>query len=67
MSDRDRSSETIRADEAYTTAEFRRRTLIGDFAFRKLRREGFPIVAIGRKQYVRGADWLAYLERVANK
>lgn len=60
-----RTPGVVRADESYTAAEFRRRTGIGDFAFRSLRRDGLRIVAIGKKRFVRGTDWLAHLDKVA--
>lgn len=56
-----RTPGVIRADEAYTVAEFRRRASLGDYAFRQLRQGGFRIIEIGRKRFVLGADWLEYL------
>jgi hypothetical protein len=54
----------IRADEAYTVSDFCKRMGIGDYVWRKLRRE-MTVVKLGQKRYVRGADWLAYLGRAA--
>jgi len=54
----------INAGEAYTAAEFRRRNGIGDYAWRKLRRE-LPIRCVGKKRFVLGADWLAFLHQQA--
>ena len=56
----------IRSDEAYSMEEFRLRAGVGDYTWRRLRRE-LPVVAIGKKRFVRGADWLDYLESQANR
>lgn len=61
----ERVPQVICADEAYTVAEFRRRTGIGDYAFRELRQAGLRIVAIGKKRFIRGVDWLAHLAMIA--
>lgn len=55
----------IRADESYTVAEFRRRADLGDYAFRQLRAKGLRVVECGKKRFVRGADWLEFLDRQA--
>jgi hypothetical protein len=60
MSTDTQSVGTIAASEAYTTQEFRKRAGIGDYTWRRLRRE-LPIVTIGRKQYVLGQSWIDYL------
>ena len=57
------SPSVIRSDEAYTVPEFRRRTDLGDYAWRQLRAE--LQISVGKKRYVRGCDWLAYLGRQA--
>jgi hypothetical protein len=38
---------------------------VGDYIYRQLRRDGLPIIEIGKKRYVLGADWLNYLARAA--
>ncbi len=53
----------IRADESYTQAEFKKRAGLGEHAFKQVRRDGLTIIAVGKKRYIRGVDWLAYLER----
>jgi hypothetical protein len=58
-----RTPGVIRADEAYTVAEFKLRTRLGDYAYRELRLAGFPVVRIGRKFFVLGADWIEWLKR----
>ena len=55
----------IRADESYTVAEFKRRSGLGDYAFREARRAGLRIVSVGKKRFVLGGDWLVFLERAA--
>jgi hypothetical protein len=60
----ERVPQVIRADESYTVAEFRRRTGIGDYAFRELRQAGLRIISVGKKRFVRGCDWLAHLEKI---
>lgn len=64
---RHESPGVIRADEAYTIAEFRRRAGLGDYAFRQARGGGLRIIEVGKKRYVLGRDWLAYLERIAGE
>ena len=59
--------QVIRADEAYTVPEFRRRAGLGDYAFREVRRAGLRIIEIGKKRYVRGCDWLEFLARVVDE
>lgn len=59
-----RTPEVISAHEAYTVREFRLRAGLGDHAYRELRQDGFPIVKIGRKIYVRGVDWLEWLGKI---
>lgn len=55
----------IRADEAYTLKEFRMRTGLGVHSWRIVRGH-LRLVKIGRKTYVRGADWIAYLNRIVS-
>jgi hypothetical protein len=57
----DRIPQVVRGDEAYSTAEFCIRAGIGDYVWRRLRHE-LPVIAVGKKRYVRGCDWLAYLD-----
>lgn len=55
----------IDAPAAYTVAEFRRRTGMAQYAFRQARANGLRVVAVGKKRYVLGADWLAFLAKQA--
>jgi hypothetical protein len=54
----------IRADEAYELGEFARRMRLGEFALREVRQKGLRVISVGRRRYVRGADWLEFLDRV---
>lgn len=54
----------ISTSEAYTIKEFRLRCGIGDFAFRELRKQGFPIIAVGKKRFVLGKSWVDWLGRI---
>jgi len=54
--------QVISATECYTISEFRKRTGLGDFSFRKVRAAGLPIVEVGKKRFVRGKDWLVFLD-----
>lgn len=60
-----RTPGVIRAEESYTVAEFRRRTGLGDYAWRQVRRS-LRVVEVGKKRYILGADWLALLSRIAD-
>ncbi len=53
----------IRADEVYTLPEFKARVgFKNDAALRSARRNGLKVLYAHRHGYVRGADWLDYLE-----
>lgn len=54
--------QVIREDESYTIVEFCKRIGIGDYALRRYRREGLRIIAIGKKRFVLGKDWLEFLD-----
>jgi hypothetical protein len=51
----------ISAVEAYSLTEFRRRAGLGQHAWRNVR-DHIPVIEIGRKRYVKGSDFLAYLD-----
>ena len=59
--------QVVRAGESYTVGEFCERTNMGHRVFRNARRRGLKVVALGQKRYVRGADWLAFLSRIADE
>lgn len=52
----------ITADAAYALREFQRRTGMADTALRHARQRGLRVRAVGRKRFVVGADWIAFLE-----
>jgi len=55
----------VSADAVYTVTEFRARMRLGDFVWRRVRRH-VRIIRVGRRAYVRGADWLDCLSRLAD-
>ncbi|MBI1900915.1 MAG: hypothetical protein HYS13_07360 [Planctomycetia bacterium] len=55
----------ISASEVYTLAEFKRRAALGDYALRQARRQGLRIIAVGKKQFVTGRDFLDFIARAA--
>ena len=52
---------TIEADTAYTVHEFRRRTGIGEYAYRQFVEKGMPTISIGRQIFIRGQDFIEWL------
>ena len=57
--------DVIRRDEAYSLGEFKRRTVKTDSALRTLKTEGLHIDRIGKRAFVRGSEFLDFLERRA--
>lgn len=57
----------IRPDETYHLADFLARTRWKRWAFRSARRNGLPVLKIGNQHFVRGQDFLSYLDRAAAK
>jgi hypothetical protein len=55
----------INAHEAYSLQEFRKRCGLGQHAWRNVR-EHIQVIEIGRKRFVKGADWLAFLDSLKN-
>lgn len=53
----------IRSDEVYTVREFKLRAGLGDFSYREIRAAGLRVRKVGRKLYVIGRDFLAFLDR----
>lgn len=56
----------IRRDAAYPLANFQRITGLGAKAVRQARRKGLRVIRVGRRSFIQGADWLDYLEALAN-
>ena len=54
----------IRAGEVYLLEEFHRRAGIGRHAYNTARHRGLKVIRTAGRVYVRGDDWLAYLESV---
>lgn len=55
--------EGIHSSAVYSLQDFQAITGLGDAALRQARRKGLPVATIGRRKYVRGGDFHAYLER----
>lgn len=56
------SNEPIRAGESYLLDEFRRRAGIGRHAYRQAIRAGLKVIRLHGRVYVRGEDWMSYIE-----
>jgi hypothetical protein len=54
---------TIRAGEVYGKDEFLERSGIRQHAFRMAKRNGLRTVPIHGRVFIRGEDWLAYLDK----
>jgi hypothetical protein len=57
----------IHAEAIYPLPEFQRLTGLGEAAMREARRKGLVITAIGRRRYVRGADFYDHVGRLAGR
>ncbi len=55
----------IRADEAYTLEEFKRRVGKKDAGLRSARRAGLRVFQEGKQRYVLGRDWIVHLLKTA--
>ena len=51
----------ILADATYPLPEFKRLSGLGEAALRQARRQGLMVTAIGRRRFVRGADFHAFI------
>jgi len=57
----------ILADATYPLPEFQRLSGLGEAALRKARRQGLTVTTIGRRRFVRGADFHEFVgNRTAN-
>ena len=56
----------ISAHETYSREEFLRRTGIGDWAFRSVKRRGLRTTKVGNRVFVRGQDWIDFLSRAGD-
>ena len=59
--------QVIRADESYTIPEFCRRTGLGSHSLTMARKAGLRVVGVGLKRFVRGTDWLDFLDQAAEQ
>jgi hypothetical protein len=51
----------ILADATYPLPEFQKLTGLGEAALRKARRQGLTVTTIGRRRFVRGADFHEFI------
>ena len=62
-----KTPQVVRADEAYTIPELRRRLGIGDYTMRQMRKSGLRVIEITpRRRVIRGVDFLKWCEQRAN-
>lgn len=54
----------VRIDEVYTLAEFQQRTRMSRSAIRSARRRGLRVTQCGKRCYVAGSDWVAFLAKL---
>lgn len=56
----------ISAGSTYPLPLFQRLTGLSVWALRQARRRGLKMVVVGRRKFVRGRDWMDYLETVSD-
>lgn len=52
-----------RADASYTVEQIRAANGLSKAALSALRRQGLPILRLGKRSFVLGRDWIAFLEK----
>lgn len=65
LSGKEREAEVVRVDEIYSLAEFMRRTGIGVWGMREARKAGLKTIKVGTRKFVKGADWITFLDQQA--
>lgn len=60
--ERTTSSGEIRADAVYSLSDFMSRSGLRSWAVRSMRRNGLPVRRCGSRSFIKGADFLAYVE-----
>jgi hypothetical protein len=58
---------TIKDDEAYTIQEFSKRTGFREWALRSLRNKGLPMIKVSGRCFIRGRDFLQFLDQEAHR
>ena len=53
----------IRPEVLYPLDRFQKIAGLGKWAMRTARKNGLPVRKVGRRKYVRGSDFLAYVEK----
>ena len=56
--------ESIKRDEVLTLGEFRRRTGFARASMTGLYSSGLPVKRVGKRVFIRGGDWYAFLDRL---
>lgn len=54
----------IAVDQSYPLPLFQRLTGLSTWAMREARKNGLKVKTVGRRRFVRGADWSEYLDRL---
>ncbi|QDU15484.1 hypothetical protein CA11_33090 [Gimesia maris] len=57
---------TIQSGGVYTLDQFKTISGLQDCAFRNAVKKGLKTISIGRRKYIRGSDFLAFLEKQAS-
>lgn len=61
--ERTTSSGEIRADAVYGLSEFMERSGLRSWAVRSMRRNGLPVRRCGSRSFIKGADFIAFVEQ----
>lgn len=59
------SNGVIEAGAVYTLAELKKRAGVADWWLRSARRNGLRVIRAGNRGYVRGEDFIGYLDKLA--
>lgn len=54
---------TIQAGGVYALVQFKEISGLKDYAFRNAVKKGLKTISIGKRKFVRGSDFLAFLEK----
>ncbi|HET6324659.1 MAG TPA: hypothetical protein VFG04_08160 [Planctomycetaceae bacterium] len=66
MTTRDTTPRLIEPQIVYSLSEFSKRTGLGESALRTARKFGLKVLELGGRRFVRGRDWCAYCDGVAD-
>jgi len=54
----------ISTNELYPIQLFKNLTGLSDWAFKRAQRRGLKVRRVGRRRYIRGEDWAAFLSTI---